>query len=92
LCRSPLKKGDMPKLISKALAYLESTVDKDDVDILPESVREKHSLMQWHQARQKLCPSVLGDASFVIAACLHACMHARCWMPCRVTAGQRKGG
>ncbi|EIE26488.1 P-loop containing nucleoside triphosphate hydrolase protein [Coccomyxa subellipsoidea C-169] len=48
--RAPLKKGDMPKLVSKALTILETAGAVNDMDILPEPVREEHSLMPWLQA------------------------------------------
>lgn len=39
----------MPKLVSKALTILETAGAVNDMDILPEPVREEHSLMPWLQ-------------------------------------------
>lgn len=49
LCRTPLKKGDMPKLVAKALIFLEAAGAMNEMDILPDSVRQEHSLMPWLQ-------------------------------------------
>ena len=49
LRRAPLKKGDMPKLVAKALTLLEAAGSLEDLDILPESVRQEHNLMPWLQ-------------------------------------------
>ncbi|CAL8466793.1 g6329 [Coccomyxa elongata] len=48
--RSPLKKGDIPKLMTKALAILEAAVGAEDVDILPESLCQEYNLVPWLQA------------------------------------------
>lgn len=44
-----MKKGDIPKLMSKALAILEGAVGAADMDILPESICQEHNLMPWLQ-------------------------------------------
>jgi hypothetical protein len=49
LRRAPLKKGDMPKLVAKALTILEAAGSLEDLDILPESVRQEQNLMPWLQ-------------------------------------------
>lgn len=54
-CRTPLKKSDVPKLMAKALTILEAaSADAHNVDILPESLRKQHNLMDWLQVRSQV--------------------------------------